>query len=182
MKKELLLQIAKEAIENEFSHKDIDRDKLLAKYPELKKDGATFVTLKQHGQLRGCIGSIIAHRSLLDDLIYNAKSSAFKDPRFPPLREDELPYTDIEISLLSPYKEIEYKDVEDLKKKIHPNIDGVILKLGSYQATFLPQVWEELPDFDLFFAHLCQKAGINIVSCLENHPHIYTYQVEKIEQ
>ena len=181
MQKKLLLQIAKDAILGRFNHKNIDRDKLIKENPELKEDGAVFVTLKQHGNLRGCIGSIIAHRSLLDDLIYNAQAAAFSDPRFTPLREDELQQTDIEISLLTPYQELEYINRDDLKKKIRPNIDGVILKLGSYQATFLPQVWEELPDFDLFFAHLCQKAGIRVSDCLSSHPTIYTYQVEKIE-
>ena len=181
MQKKLLLQIAKDAILGRFNHKNINRDKLIKENPELKEDGAVFVTLKQHGNLRGCIGSIIAHRSLLDDLIYNAQAAAFSDPRFTPLREDELQQTDIEISLLTPYQELEYINRDDLKKKIRPNIDGVILKLGSYQATFLPQVWEELPDFDLFFAHLCQKAGIRVSDCLSSHPTIYTYQVEKIE-
>ncbi|NOZ91547.1 MAG: AmmeMemoRadiSam system protein A [Epsilonproteobacteria bacterium] len=181
MDKKVLIDIAKEAIESKFNKKTIDKERLIKENPELAKEGAVFVTLKQHGHLRGCIGSIIAHRPLIDDLIHNAQSSAFNDPRFSPLKESELKDTDIEISLLSPYKEVEYKDIDELKKKIRPNIDGVILKLGLYQATFLPQVWEELPTFELFFAHLCQKAGLNS-SCLENHPNIYTYQVEKIEQ
>jgi AmmeMemoRadiSam system protein A len=182
MDKQLLIKIAKNAIESRFNKKTIDKDKLIRENPDLKKDGAVFVTLKQHGRLRGCIGSLIAHRPLIDDLIENAQSAAFNDPRFLPLGKDELKDTDIEISLLSPYKELEYKDKEDLKRKIRPNIDGVILKLGTHQATFLPQVWEELPDFDLFFAHLCQKAGLRVSNCLSNHPTIYTYQVEKIEQ
>jgi len=182
MDKKLLLQIAHDAIESSFTHNDVDRAKLLRENPELKEDGAVFVTLRKNGRLRGCIGSLIAHRPLLDDLIYNAKAAAFNDPRFKPLSLSELNNIEIEISLLSVPKKIEYKDKEDLKKKIRPNIDGVILQLGNYKATFLPQVWEEIPDFDLFFDHLCQKAGLKAEGCLDRHPTIYTYQVEKIEQ
>ncbi|MCH9740882.1 MAG: AmmeMemoRadiSam system protein A [Epsilonproteobacteria bacterium] len=181
MDKKELLKIANDAIKSRFSGSDINRSKLLQENPELQKDGAVFVTLRQKGNLRGCIGSLVAHQPLLDDLIYNAKAAAFKDPRFQPLGEEEFKTTDIEISLLSTPTELEYKDREDLKKKIRPNIDGVVLKLGANRATFLPQVWEEIPEFDLFFAHLCQKAGLRAAGCLESHPTILTYQVEKIE-
>ncbi len=183
MKKELLLEIARKAIEVEFNNRHIDREYLLKKYPELKEKRAVFVTLnRRDGNLRGCIGSLIAHRTLLDDIISNAKASAFNDPRFPPLTKDELKDITIEISLLSPYKKLDYRNIEDLKRKIRPKIDGVILKLKNYQATFLPQVWEDIPDFNSFFAHLCQKAGINPYGCLEKHPDIFTYQVEKIKE
>ncbi|MBU1669377.1 AmmeMemoRadiSam system protein A [bacterium] len=181
MKKELLLSIASEAIQSRFDNTVIDIAALIQAHPELKKLGAVFVTLKQDGNLRGCIGSLVAHRSLLDDVIQNAKAAAFGDPRFPPLLEEEFEHTDIEISLLSTPQELHYTDREDLKRKIRPQIDGVVLKLGFNQATFLPQVWEDLPDFDLFFAHLCQKAGLRASGCLESHPSISTYQVERIE-
>jgi AmmeMemoRadiSam system protein A len=180
MKKELLLEIAKSAILNEFTKKELNRDAILKKYPELGEKGAVFVTLKKGGDLRGCIGSLIAYRSLLEDIISNAKASAFHDPRFKPLDRGELSQIDIEISILSPYKMVMYRDKEDLKRKIRPNIDGVILKLGTYQATFLPQVWETLPDFDLFFANLCRKAGVESLDCLDKQPTIFVYQVEKV--
>ncbi len=183
MKKELLLEIARKAIEVEFNNQHINKSYLLKKYPELKEKRAVFVTLnKKDGNLRGCIGSLIAYKTLLDDIISNAKSAAFSDPRFPPLKKEELKDITIEISLLSPYKKLEYRDIEDLKRKIRPKIDGVILKLGTHQATFLPQVWEDIPDFNSFFAHLCQKAGVNPYSCLEKHPDIFIYQVDKIEE
>ena len=150
MQKEVLLKIAKDAILSEFDGRKIDREALIKKYPELLKKGAVFVTIKERGALRGCIGSLIAHRPLIDDLIENAKSAAFKDPRFMPLKPHEVDDINLEISILSPYKKVEYRDVKDLKRKIRPNIDGVVLKLNGYQATFLPQVWEELPDFDTF--------------------------------
>ncbi len=183
MKKEILLEIARKAIEVEFNNRHIDKEYLLKKYPELKEKRAVFVTLnKKDGNLRGCIGSLIAHRTLLDDIISNAKSASFSDPRFPPLKKEELKDITVEVSLLSPYKRLQYKDIDDLKSKIRPKIDGVILKLGTHQATFLPQVWEDIPDFNSFFAHLCQKAGVSPYGCLEKHPDIFIYQVDKIEE
>ncbi|NPA60978.1 MAG: AmmeMemoRadiSam system protein A [Epsilonproteobacteria bacterium] len=181
MDRYILLKIAKDAILSEFDKRIIDRENLIKRYPELLRRGAVFVTIKERESLRGCIGSLIAYRPLIDDLIENAKSSAFNDPRFPPLKREDIDNITIEISLLSPYKRVEYRDKDDLKGKIRPKVDGVVLKLNGYQATFLPQVWEEIEDFELFFSYLCQKAGINPEGCLEAHPQIYTYQVEKVE-
>ncbi len=181
MKKTLLLEIAKNSIKSHFGKTMLETKTLSKDNPQLLEQGAVFVTLTLDGELRGCIGSIIAHRSLLDDLIHNAKAAAFEDPRFPPLSEEEFSKIDIELSLLSMPKEIPYKDIEDLKSKISVNVDGVVLRDGNYQSTFLPQVWEQLPSFDLFFAHLCQKAGLG-TDCLLNHPQIFTYQVEKISK
>lgn len=175
------LTIARNAIMAHFSGEAIDKNQLLSLYPELAHHRATFVTLTIHGRLRGCIGSIIAHRSLIDDLVSNAESAAFHDPRFPPLTESELGDLRIEISFLTHPEEIIYKDRDELSRIIRPNIDGVILRLGNYQATFLPQVWEELDDFDTFFTHLGLKAGIGN-DPLSYHPEIYTYQVEKIKE
>ncbi|MDP3466061.1 MAG: AmmeMemoRadiSam system protein A, partial [Sulfuricurvum sp.] len=154
---------------------------LLQQFPEMGIKQATFVTLTLHGQLRGCIGSLIAHRQLLDDLISNAQSAAFHDPRFTPLTPAEFTAIKIEISLLSEPKLVSYADKAQLKSLIRAGEDGVILRLGNYQATFLPQVWEELSDFDTFFAHLGMKAGIGS-DPLIYHPEVYTYQVEKIKE
>ena len=178
--KEVLLSLARAAIKSSFLNGKVDPS-FVEEYPELQEQGASFVTLTQEGKLRGCIGSIIAHRSLLDDIIHNAQAAAFKDPRFMPLSEDELEMTKIEVSLLTPPQYLEYEDSADLKEKIKAGIDGVILKQENYQATFLPQVWEELSEFELFFSHLCQKAGLGL-GCLELHPEIYTYQVEKVKE
>ncbi|NPA54865.1 MAG: AmmeMemoRadiSam system protein A [Epsilonproteobacteria bacterium] len=178
----ILLKIARAAILEEFEGKKlINRDELLKEYPFLSEERATFVTLKIDGILRGCIGSILPRMPLIDDVIYNAKQAAFHDPRFPPLTPQEYEHIHIEISLLSIPYELPYTDVEDLRHKIRPNIDGVILVAGNYQATFLPSVWEEIDSFDLFFAHLCQKAGLEY-NCLEMHPTIYVYQAQKIEE
>ena len=180
-KKRLLLRIAKEAIKEEFSkEKLIEKEELIRKYPWLLEQQAVFVTLNKNHNLRGCIGSIIPHRSLIDDLLANAKAAAFSDPRFNPLEKEELDEIEVEVSLLTVPKELPYENIEDLKSKIRPMRDGVILQLDGYQATFLPQVWEELKTFEEFFAHLCMKAGLK-PDCLKFHPNIFTYQVEKID-
>lgn len=176
------LQIARDAIQSHFEGRIIDKNPLLKQYPKMSMNKATFVTLTLNGQLRGCIGSLIAHRPLIDDLISNAQSAAFHDPRFLPLTLEEFNHTHIEVSLLSEPKRLSYADEADLKSKIHVNEDGVILQLGdNHQATFLPQVWEELNDFESFFAHLGMKAGIGS-DPLVYHPEIFTYQVEKIKE
>ncbi len=179
MEELLLLKIAKNAIKSQFDNNNLDKEELLKKHPKLQEKGAVFVTLTIDENLRGCVGSLIAHRTLLDDIIQNAKAAAFEDSRFAPLSKEEFQKIHIEISLLSIPKKLLYETKEDLKSKIKQGIDGVILKDGFNQATFLPQVWEQLPSFELFFAHLCQKAGMS-EKCLENHPEIFVYQVKKI--
>jgi AmmeMemoRadiSam system protein A len=180
--KHIYLEIAKEAIEDRLYDRDtIDREKILSDYPELAQKGAVFVTLNLYGGLRGCIGSLMAHRPLIDDLIGNARSAAFKDPRFLPLSLTEFDEVEIEVSLLSEPKLLEYSSTADLKTKVQIGIDGVVLTLNGRKATFLPQVWDDLPSFELFFSHLCQKAGLQS-DCLEEHPQIELYQVEKVKE
>ncbi|MGB5964828.1 MAG: AmmeMemoRadiSam system protein A [Sulfurimonadaceae bacterium] len=180
--KHIYLDIAKEAIEDTLYDRDtINRENILERYPELAQKGATFVTLNLYGGLRGCIGSLVAHRPLLDDLIDNARSAAFRDPRFLPLSLTELEEVEIEVSLLSAPKLLEYSSTADLRTKVRPGIDGVVLSLSGRRATFLPQVWDELSTFELFFSHLCQKAGLGS-NCLEEHPEIEIYQVEKVKE
>jgi len=181
MQNDLIKEIAYNAIKSSFSGKKlIDNEKILKDYPEFNMPKATFVTLKKNGKLRGCIGSLVAHQAFFDDLVKNAKSAAFNDPRFPPLTEEELEKIDLEVSILTEPKLVEYSNIDDLKNKIKIGEDGIILKLGVYQATFLPQVWDELNSFELFFAHLCAKARLQ-TNCLSKHPIIYKYQVQKIE-
>jgi len=177
--KEVLLSLARASIKSRFMGASVDLDNVEEEYPQLKEPGASFVTLTKDSQLRGCIGSLVARRSLLEDVLSNAQAAAFNDPRFMPLREDELNSTRIEVSVLSSPKILVYADIEDLRSKIQVGVDGVVLKEAHRQATFLPQVWEQLSDFDLFFSHLCQKAGLSS-DCLKDHPEISVYQVEKV--
>ena len=130
--------------------------------PWLSEHGACFVTLTQHGELRGCIGSLEAHRSLLDDVKSNAVSAALHDPRFIPLSATELDVTRIEISLLSPAQTMSFRDETDALAQLRPNVDGVIFQFGRYRSTFLPQVWEQLPQSREFMAHLKHKAGLPV--------------------
>jgi len=148
----------------------------------LKENGAVFVTLQLDGALRGCIGSLTAYRSLNDDLISHSYNAAFEDPRFPPLAIEEFESVKIEVSVLSKRKPVDYVDYDDLKLLIKPFHDGVYLIHGAHSATFLPQVWEQLPDFDLFFRHLCLKAGLLPEVMKTAHPQIEKYSVQKFKE
>ncbi|MBN8436916.1 MAG: AmmeMemoRadiSam system protein A [Candidatus Accumulibacter sp.] len=127
---------------------------------ELAEPGATFVTLTQRGQLRGCIGSLEAQRPLAIDVAENAIAAAFRDPRFPPLEEDELSCTRVEVSLLTPAEPFPVASEADALSRLRPGIDGLILSYGRRRATFLPQVWESLPEARQFVAQLKLKAGL----------------------
>jgi AmmeMemoRadiSam system protein A len=177
--KKMLLEVAKGAIYSKLYNKQIiDKEDLVKKFPNFSKRAATFVTLTLDGNLRGCIGSLVAHKALLDDLTLNAYKAAFEDPRFSPLTCEEFEKIEVEISLLSQPLEIRYKDIADLKSKINIGIDGMIIRQKNKQATFLPQVWEQLPKFEDFLTHLFTKAGITDI---ETTVEVFVYQVEKIK-
>jgi hypothetical protein len=183
----VLPKLARLSILEEFEGKKlINEEEWLEKYPFLAEKRACFVTLKMKDKprgsnLRGCIGSILPYRPLIEDVVANAKAAAFEDPRFPPLSPEEFDRIKIEVSVLTIPEKVEYENPENLREIIRPGVDGVILKLANYQATFLPAVWEELPSFDLFFAHLCMKAGLS-GDCLKYHPVIYRYQAIEVEE
>jgi len=130
--------------------------------PWLRESRATFVTLMQGEELRGCVGALEAQRPLAEDVAENARAAAFEDARFKPLTPDEFARTDIEVSLLSTPKRLAFEDHADLIGRLRPGVDGIILEQSEEgkHATFLPQVWEGLPDPERFIAHLRQKAGI----------------------
>lgn len=152
----ILLPIARAAVSNALNV-PLTADESA---PLLAEPGACFVTLTQNGQLRGCIGSLVAHRSLLNDLKNNAVSAALYDPRFVPLTAAELKNTKIEISLLTPPEPMQFKDEADALAQLRPGIDGVVFEFGRYRSTFLPQVWQQLPAPREFMSHLKQKAGL----------------------
>jgi AmmeMemoRadiSam system protein A len=126
----------------------------------LAQPAATFVTLKQAGELRGCIGSLKPRRPLGVDVRENAVSAAFRDPRFPPLAVAEFEATSVEVSLLSAAELLSVRDEEDLLARLRPGIDGLVLEYSGHRATFLPQVWETLPEPRGFVAALKHKAGL----------------------
>lgn len=142
-----------------------------------EKRGA-FVTLEFFGQLRGCIGNISPVYPLEEAVRRNALNAAFDDPRFMPLTKEEFKDVEIEISVLTVPKKLEYGSADDLLKKLQPLKDGVILKKGYYEATYLPQVWEDLRDKEAFLSSLCVKAGMRSDEWRSGTVEVFTYQAE----
>lgn len=175
----MALRLARNAIESELLRTPAVRADQL---PEVfRQKGAVFVTLKtKEGALRGCIGSLIAYRSLQEDIVENAISSAFHDPRFPPMNITELPFIKIELSLLHEPVELTYTTAYELLSKITPMEDGLIIKFEEYQATFLPSVWEEIGSKEEFISKLCQKAGLDADFWRSKKLEVYVYKAEKI--
>jgi AmmeMemoRadiSam system protein A len=128
----------------------------------LVDDRASFVTLNQSGNLRGCIGTLEAHQPLILDVSYNAYSAAFRDPRFPRITSSELPQLAIHISVLTPAIPMTFKSEADLIEQLQPGVDGLILTRGFQRGTFLPSVWESLPDARQFLQQLKRKAGLPV--------------------
>jgi AmmeMemoRadiSam system protein A len=177
-----LIGVARNTIKSELDNVEgpkIDWKDVPEKF---QKSLGTFVTITIDGNLRGCIGHIIPRETLLEGIKQNAINAAFKDPRFPPLQKEEFNKIDIEISILTPPQELSYSDAEDLLKKLRPGIDGVIIKKGLYEATFLPQVWDQLPEKEEFLAHLCLKAGLSMDSWKTDKLQVSIYQVQAFEE
>jgi len=177
-----LLGVARETIKNRLDNIEespINWKEIPKKFQERL---GTFVTVTIEDSLRGCIGHIIPRESLIEGIKENAINAAFKDPRFHPLTKEEYNKIDIEISILTSPKELSYAGAEDLLKKLRPGIDGVIIKKGFYEATFLPQVWEQLTEKEEFLSHLCLKAGLSPDSWKREELHVSTYQVQAFEE
>ena len=157
----ILLELAEKAIRHKLTEgKEMTVDP--ADYEEtLRQPAACFVTLEHRDQLRGCIGSLEAHRSMVLDVVHNAQAAAFSDPRFPPLQEQELAGLSLHISLLTPAVKMQFSSEQDLLSQLQPGVDGLILEEGYYRGTFLPSVWEQLPQPEQFLSHLKRKAGLS---------------------
>lgn len=156
----ILRQVARESIRTGLeAYHPLEID--LNDYPEkLQITRASFVTLNLNHQLRGCIGTLSAYRPLVEDIAHNAYAAAFSDPRFGALSEAEFPHLEVHISILSETSAIEFSSEQDLLQQIKPDIDGLVLEAEGMRGTFLPSVWEQLPDRKQFLAHLKQKAGL----------------------
>ena len=159
-KGKILLSIARAAIAETLGLPHASIAELAQRHTWLQEKAACFVTLTQDGQLRGCIGTLEAHRSLLEDVIHNANAAAFHDSRFSPLSSDKFDATEIEISLLSAMQPLVFSSEQDALAQLRPGIDGVLFESGQHRSTFLPQVWQQLPDSQTFMAHLKNKAGL----------------------
>lgn len=172
-----LLGIARQAINSRLSGvaPDILQDPGL---PMLDQPAATFVSLTKNGELRGCMGSLEAHRPLRQDVAENAHAAAFRDPRFAPVSAAEWPQVRVEVSLLTPPETLAVGDEAELCRQLRPGIDGVILQAGQRRATYLPQVWEQLPTAAEFLSQLKQKAGLS-PDYWSSEVIIQRYQVQK---
>lgn len=157
---EQLINIARDSIQSGIEdHAPVSID-LQGLDEEIRQLGASFVTLRIDGQLRGCIGSLVAYRPLAIDVLENAYSAAFRDSRFLPLRADEFPLLHYHISVLGEASTMHFQSEQDLLDQLVPHVDGLILKLGDLRATFLPSVWEQLSEKAEFLNHLKSKAGL----------------------
>jgi len=157
---DFIIKLARLSIIEGFTHQHPCKpDPKTTPAPLLEK-GACFVTLNFNRQLRGCIGSLEAYQPLADDITNNAYAAAFSDPRFPPLNRYEVDHVDIEVSILSAQEAIEFTDEEDLLQQLRPDADGLVIEDQSKRGTFLPTVWESLPEKKDFLNHLKLKAGL----------------------
>ena len=157
----LLIDTAADSIEHGV-HRNEAFPVVVDRFPaSLQQPGATFVTLKMGGDLRGCIGSTQAYRPLVLDVAENAFAAAFRDPRFAAVRVYDLPHLTFSISMLGPNTELRFESEQDLLALLRPGTDGLTIEDGTHRATFLPQVWESLPQPQAFLAHLKRKAGLS---------------------
>ena len=178
-----LLQLARRTLEKHFQKKEIlqlEKDDLPDSLNEIK---GVFVSLFKNKELRGCIGNLEGDRPIFQGVIENSLASALFDPRFKPLEENELENIEIEISIIEPMKKIpEFKNPQDLLEYLDKNNPGILIKKESFQATFLPQVWEELKTAKIFLSYLCEKAGLNQDQWKKMDLDIYEYKVTSFKE
>ncbi len=180
-----LVKLARHTIAEKLGLKDAalpDDVRAVLAQDALQARRGTFVTLKIRGRLRGCIGNIAATGSIVDSVRQNAVNAAFRDPRFSPLTAAEFDDVDIEVSILTEPKPLAFSDAGDLLSKLRPETDGVIIRRGGAGATFLPQVWEQLPKPEEFLSHLCLKAGMSADAWKRPGLEVLTYQVQYFEE
>lgn len=175
-----MLSLARKVLENELQDARHDLEEFNTE--ELQEKRGLFVTLHLEGNLRGCIGRLEAQTSVFTNIVELSKAAAFEDHRFKNLSREELPEIKIEISLLTIPKSVEGVSSYDKMLKIKPKKDGVILSKGYQNATFLPQVWEQLPLREDFIDALCKKAGFPENYWQENDLNFSVYRVEHFEE
>lgn len=179
----ILLDLARRSIELAVTGQELPSINLEALPPRLRENATCFVTLTEaDGGLRGCIGGLEATRPLALDVCDHAASAALEDYRFPPVQPEEVPALRIEISVLTQPMPLDCADPEDLPRLLRPGIDGVVIRDGFHRATFLPQVWEKLPDPHSFLGHLCQKMGSPADLWQRKRLQVETYQVEEFHE
>jgi AmmeMemoRadiSam system protein A len=180
--KHILLSLARTTLEGGLRGEALPALALESMPPHLRETGASFVTLTIGGNLRGCIGALEPYQPLAQDVCEHALAAALDDPRFPPVTAEELDRIAIEISRLTLPRTLEYRDPADLPGLLHPGVDGVILRDGARRATFLPQVWEKIPEPEEFLENLCSKMGSPPETWRRKHLEVLTYQVEEFHE
>jgi len=180
--KSFLLNLARSSIDRVVNQQPLPEISLVGLSDILKADGASFVTLTKEKKLRGCIGALEAYQPLVMDVSEHAVAAAMEDYRFRPVSAPELSLISIEISRLTQPMPLEYPDSDTLIDLLRPGADGVILSDGFRRATFLPQVWEQLPNPEDFLTHLCHKMGADPDTWRKKHLVISTYQVEEFHE
>ena len=172
-----LLELARQAV-GHAAHREALPALTLQSVPEvLRRPGCAFVTLTESGLLRGCIGGLEARMPLAEDVWEHAYAAACDDFRFEPVQPSELDHIEVEVSVLTPPLQIAYEGPEDLERKLRPGVDGVILSAGIRRATFLPQVWEKIPDTVEFLDRLSDKAGLPAAAWRKGEVSVQVYQV-----
>lgn len=180
--KKILLRLARQSLEaavNQQTAPRLDKQELTSK---LKEPGASFVTLTIRGMLRGCVGALEPYQGLAEDVCEHAVAAGLQDFRFRPVKPEELDQIEIEVSRLTMPQPLQYSTPETLVEKLHPGIDGVVLRDGMRRATFLPQVWEKLPDPVEFLEHLCAKMGADPGIWRRKRLEVLVYQVEEFHE
>lgn len=178
----ILLRLARQALEDGVHGRKLEPLDFSALPEILSQPGVTFITLTRQGELRGCIGALEAYQPLAEDVRVHAVAAALYDYRFPPVTPGELPDIRIEISRLTQPQPLTYERPLELPERLRPGVDGVILRDGLHRSTFLPQVWEKLPNPADFLSHLCMKMGAEESLWRHKLLQVFTYQVEEFQE
>ncbi|GAI80428.1 unnamed protein product, partial [marine sediment metagenome] len=180
--KDFLLSLARKTLDEYYKTGkkiNINKDPLTENLLNVQ---GCFVTLKKHGALRGCIGHILPQEELYKCIIDNAINAAINDRRFDPVKEEELKDIEIDISVLSVPEKLSFSSGDDLLDKLRPSVDGVVLKQGFYQSTYLPQVWEQFSSKEQFLSSLCGKGGLDSDCWKDTKTEVLTYQADVFEE
>lgn len=177
-----LLRLARQSVERAVQSRRETSPARNEGSPAVRQQRACFVTLTEKGELRGCIGTLVADEPLDRMVADAAASAAVRDPRFPPVTAAELPRLHIEVSVLTEPQPLAFKSPEELLQKLRPGVDGVLLTIGNQQATYLPQVWKEIADKEAFLDSLAEKAGAAPKAWRGKNVSVKTYQVESFEE
>ena len=173
----LLIKLAQESISTAVQGRVLAAESVGELTERLKCPAATFITLRQEGQLRGCVGNLIARDPLYRSVIHNAIGAALRDSRFPPVAPEELQHIKIHISILSALKSIHFESVDQMLDQMIPGEDGVVLRKSGRAATYLPQVWKTFSQKEAFLDSLSQKAGLKVNAWREHDVEILLYRV-----